>query len=33
MMRNNLTIIKHGIIDKNTKLVFRTNCSKVTIGI
>jgi len=32
-MRNNQTMVKTGIIDKNTKLIFRTNCSKLTVGI
>ena len=33
MMKSNTTIVKSGIIDKNTKMIFRTNCSKLTIGI
>ena len=33
MMRNNQTIAKSGIIDKNTKIIFRSNCCKLTIGI
>lgn len=32
-MRNNQTVAKFGIIDKNTKVIFRSNCCKLTIGI
>jgi hypothetical protein len=33
MMRSNQTIVKTGIIDKSTKIVFRTSCSKLTVGV
>lgn len=33
MMRSNQSIVKSGIIDKNTKIIFRTSCSKLTVGI
>jgi hypothetical protein len=33
LMRNNQTVVKSGVIDKNTKIIFRSNCCKVTIGI
>ena len=29
----NQTVVKSGVIDKNTKIIFRSNCCKVTIGI
>lgn len=33
MMRSSQCIVKSGIIDKNTKIIFRTSCSKLTVGI
>ena len=33
MIRPNQAITKSGIIDKHTKVIFRTSCSKLTVGI
>jgi hypothetical protein len=33
MLKNNQNVAKSGLIDKNTKLIFRTNCSKLSIAI
>ena len=32
-MRNNQSVAKTGVIDKNTKIIFRSNCCKLTVGI
>lgn len=33
MMKTSQIIVKSGIIDKNTKIIFRTSCSKLTVGV
>ena len=33
MIRPNQAIVKNGIIDKQTKVIFRTGCSKLTVGV
>ena len=33
MLRNNQTVVKSGLIDKNTQIIFRTNCSKMSICV